>query len=333
MGAHAKALPSDITSLSREALELQLFETRNLLNLVLENNPFAYFWKDLDLIYRGGNQNFAQCAGVERPVDFVGMTDYEMPWGVGNEIGANACRASDIAVIESGVGQMHLIEQIKAKDGQVTWTSTSKVPIRDADGNVVGVLGLLENITERKLAEEALENANAQLEALCRIDGLTGIANRRHMDERLDVECARAMRDHSALSIILLDIDHFKKFNDRYGHPAGDACLVAVANCTAERILRPADLIARYGGEEFLVVLPDTDIKGATAIAEKIRAAVAEIDLAIESDGQKAKLSVSLGVASCYPRDKNVALPLILAADQALYRAKSGGRNRLEVAI
>lgn len=161
-------------------------------------------------------------------------------------------------------------------------------------------------------------------------DGLTGVFNRAHFETVLPEEWLRSVRARSPLSIVLADVDAFKAFNDRYGHPAGDQCLRAVAQALSGN-LRPLDMTARYGGEEFVVLLPATDAAGARAVADALCDAVAMLGLAHEGhpDG---RVTVSLGVATLDPDRPADASALVAAADAALYRAKANGRNRVEVA-
>jgi diguanylate cyclase (GGDEF)-like protein len=176
----------------------------------------------------------------------------------------------------------------------------------------------------------ALKRHNRSLKALAESDGLTGLANRRLFEDALEREYDRARRTDSAFSVIMIDVDHFKKFNDRYGHPAGDECLRRVAAILAEGARRPTDLAARYGGEEFALVLPDTDLDGATAVAEKLRTAVMALRLA-HADNPPGYVTVSMGVYSGHPaRDAGGdALGWVEAADKLLYEAKANGRNRV----
>jgi diguanylate cyclase (GGDEF)-like protein len=260
----------------------------------------------------------------------VGKTDFDMPWGINNEVGANACRASDFRVVDSSLEEMHIIELIRQDNGVEVWTDTSKVPIVDAAGKVVGVLGVIEDITARKQIEQALEDANARLQALSRVDSLTQVANRRHFGERLDEEWARASREGHDFGIIIFDIDHFKSFNDEYGHLAGDDCLAQVAHAAKAALKRPGDFIARYGGEEFAVILPHVNAEGARVISEEIRRAVENMQ--IEHEGQQLSVTISAGVAVSLPEPSSQPTPLLAKADQALYLAKKAGRNRVVVA-
>ncbi len=176
-----------------------------------------------------------------------------------------------------------------------------------------------------------LEGTALTLQSLSYLDSLTGIANRRRLDEYLDTEWRRAVREKTPLSMILLDIDYFKKYNDRHGHPAGDDVLKRIARSLEASVRRPADLVARYGGEEFAVILPNTDIRGAVALAEGIRKSILDLGIPSADRSIAETVSVSLGCASVSPDSNNNRQGLVEAADRALYRAKEGGRNRTEV--
>jgi diguanylate cyclase (GGDEF)-like protein len=166
---------------------------------------------------------------------------------------------------------------------------------------------------------------------LARTDGLTGLNNRRTLEEILEREWRRAKRTSSVFSLLFVDIDRFKAYNDTYGHQAGDEALSAVARCIGENIRRPNDSAARYGGEEFVAVLPDTPAVGAVEIAEKIRMAIS--DLRIDhADSEYGHVTASIGTASWTPEHDDVTL-LIKEADEALYHAKAHGRNRVSPSL
>jgi diguanylate cyclase (GGDEF)-like protein len=176
-----------------------------------------------------------------------------------------------------------------------------------------------------------LAAANRELEKLSRQDGLTGIANRRHFDSYLQLEVRRAARVRQPLSLILADVDHFKSFNDRYGHQAGDDCLRQVAGALSSAGRRPADLVARYGGEEFAMVLPGTLVEGAVDVAQSISKLVAGLGISNARSGTEQSITLSQGIASLVPDQETSAEALIQRADQALYQAKQQGRYRFVV--
>ena len=177
---------------------------------------------------------------------------------------------------------------------------------------------------------QELETVNSKLEELSVTDFLTGLANRRRFDEILGIEWARALRAGQPLALIMIDIDHFKKFNDNYGHQAGDECLKKVANALTTNLCRAGDLAARYGGEEFIIISAGTHLAGALKLAEKIRRAVQEMSL-INENTLLGIVTISSGVAVCIPdRKQSSASDLVGIADKALYLAKTRGRNRIE---
>jgi len=166
------------------------------------------------------------------------------------------------------------------------------------------------------------------LEQLSSIDGLTEIHNRRRFDETLENESARAKRDETCLSLILIDIDFFKQFNDLYGHAAGDNCLRKVAASLKKTLHRPADCVARYGGEEFVVVLPNTDISGAEGIAEKLRLGIESLNVPHEKSKVSEIVTISLGISTTMPGHNLPQSEFIETADKCLYESKENGRNQ-----
>lgn len=167
------------------------------------------------------------------------------------------------------------------------------------------------------------------LRTLAMMDGLTGVANRRKFDEHLISDWRQCFREQKPLSLIMVDVDFFKRFNDRYGHQAGDACLRAVAQALAEAVRRPYDLVARYGGEEFACILPNTDLPGAIEIAEKMQARIRGLGIEHAASDVDRVVTISLGVASITPAGDLDWQQLITMADKQLYEAKIKGRARV----
>lgn len=182
-------------------------------------------------------------------------------------------------------------------------------------------------VREKLLREQAMELRQYSL-----MDGLTGISNRRRFDEFFDAEFRRSIRSGEPLSIILLDIDYFKAFNDTFGHQAGDRCLIQVAGAISGALRRPGDLAARYGGEEFAVVLPETGEEGAMHMAENIRRRVEDLNVPHSASDVSDRVTISLGVATVRPGAHSIHSLVITEADTALYEAKSAGRNRVVLA-
>lgn len=212
---------------------------------------------------------------------------------------------------------------VHRQSSEVWLESTMRVTRKD-NGNVDGVVAISRDISEQKKLE-------ARLETLAIEDSLTGLANRRRFDERLNEEWARAYRDRSSLGLLMIDVDHFKAYNDEYGHPAGDACLRVIAKIIAAEMQRVGDLAVRYGGEEFAMLLPNTDAAGCARIGERIRRAVHDAGLVHASNPATPCVTVSVGGAACRPSFERTAGAgsLVEAADRALYAAKDAGRDRL----
>lgn len=217
--------------------------------------------------------------------------------------------------------------------------------VQNGQQEVVGFRWLVRNITQRKLVEAqiltlnaqlqqrvkeqtaSLKRANRELSKLAFVDPLTKVANRRKFDDHLHQEWRRLQRQDTPLTLILCDVDHFKRYNDLYGHPAGDACLRHVAQVLKLAVGRPGDLVARYGGEEFALILPTTTPEGAVQLIEKIRSNLAALQIPNGEDF----LTLSFGISTVIPSRQTCQEKLIAAADQALYFAKRNGRNRYAV--
>jgi diguanylate cyclase (GGDEF)-like protein len=202
--------------------------------------------------------------------------------------------------------------------GSVRYLAIDAGPIYDESGELLAAVETLRDITVQKQAQLALE-------ALASSDGLTGLANRRMLDQHLEAECRRARRSLMAVSLLMIDIDHFKNYNDAAGHQRGDQCLRQVGKVIASQMLRSGDFAARYGGEEFAVILPSTAIDGALTVADRILTAMKAASLPHPASPAANHVTLSISAACTHGGDP---LELIAAADAALYRAKREGRNR-----
>ena len=178
-----------------------------------------------------------------------------------------------------------------------------------------------------KIQGAELVRLNRKLDKIAHEDALTGMPNRRSFDEVAEKEFDRAMRDRQPFSVLLLDVDYFKRYNDTYGHAAGDKCLQAIARALQEALMRPADMGARYGGEEFVVLLPNTHARGAAKVAERILRWVDNLQIPHESSAVAAHVTVSIGVNTLAPLGHNTLKEAVKQADEALYAAKGGGRH------
>lgn len=204
-----------------------------------------------------------------------------------------------------------------AKGGESVWVSSSGYPIYDGEGRFCGYRGVDVNVTE-------LTKAKKDVERLALRDPLTGLANRRHLVEQYAHEASRAQRSGKAMSLLIIDLDHFKAVNDRYGHLAGDACLKCVT-AVIESCLRNSDIAARLGGEEFIVLLPETEERGARIVAEKLLSSVAATEIQLHDEGLH--ITVSIGIATAQPAEMDDFDRIISIADTAMYEAKKQGRN------
>jgi diguanylate cyclase (GGDEF)-like protein len=209
---------------------------------------------------------------------------------------------------------------VELTDGTIL--DTYSCPVLGRDGTYYGRIWTYRDITELKRYWAMLEN-------LSTTDGLTELPNRRRFDEFLSREWRRAMRRQAVFSLILLDIDCFKEFNDHYGHLAGDDCLRQVAQVLREVVQRPGDLAARYGGEEFACVLPETDAQGAVALAERIRERMEVVNIPHFSSRVTDHVTMSFGVATTIPEARQEPSDLIRLADRLLYAAKQNGRDQV----
>ena len=218
------------------------------------------------------------------------------------------------------------------KDNGYVWIRDVVHVVRNDKGETESLVGFMFDISERKKTEDHLLSLPKELAALSFKDGLTGVANSRRFDACLELECTSARRSGQPLSVILLDIDFFKQFNDLYGHIAGDQCLTSVAQTLALAIARPRDIAARFGGEEFVILLPETDEVGAQEVAERCQRLVEKLRIPHEKSDDNPYVSFSMGVGTIIPSPDMEPTAFINAVDKLLYTAKQNGRNRIETA-
>jgi diguanylate cyclase (GGDEF)-like protein/PAS domain S-box-containing protein len=300
---------------NRQAAEKHLFEANQMLRVVLDTIPQRVFWKDRESRYLGANRLFAHDQGCERPEDLVGKTDGETDAAPL----AAAYREDDLAVMEGNAERLGYEEQLIRGDGSISWLETSKVALRDLEGNVVGMLGTYHDITGRKAAEQ-------QLEHQANFDALTGLPNRNLLADRIRQEIAHAKRTRGVFAMAVLDLDHFKLANDGHGHPFGDRLLVEAAR-RIQLAIRAEDTIARYGGDEFVLLL---SCRGDERFASILERVLESMSAPFHIDGIDYFCTCSIG-ASTFPQDGIDAATLLSHADAAMYRAKEAGRNRFEV--
>jgi len=218
-----------------------------------------------------------------------------------------------------------------SKNGDYVWIRDVVHVIREK-GVTTKLIGFMFDISERKKLESQLVEANRKLEMISMRDGLTGIANRRMYDTTLNKEWSRAQRNGTPLSLLIIDIDHFKEYNDRYGHFEGDRCLQKIAETLQGIVSRATDLCARYGGEEFVILLPDTKREEAAVFAEGVRERIRELGIAHASSPVDDVVTVSIGVGTMVPKKNTASSGLFQMADKMLYLAKQEQRNCVKCA-
>lgn len=220
------------------------------------------------------------------------------------------------------------------KDGSMFWNELSLSPIFDSVGQLRSYLGIQRDVTTKILMEELmkgenreLKQSNTMLEYLINIDPLTGVYNRRYLEQQLKIQWKIAIRQKEDITIFMLDIDFFKKYNDTYGHLAGDDALQNVAKVLSRSFLKSTDFVARYGGEEFIILTIGGDQSQIALYADAIIKKISQLNI-LHSGSDKTVLTASLGYSSCCPDDEKNPFDLIRQADQALYKAKESGRNK-----
>lgn len=313
--------------------ELAIKERERQLSQIVDGSPIPTFVIDADHRVTHWNRACKQLTGLSA-TEMLGqsgvwrsfypgagarptLADLVVSAATDDAIAAHYPQFSHSALIAGAVESQDFFPQM---GGQGRWLDFTAAPLKDSAGNLTGAIETLQDITAQRRAQSALEQ-------LATRDGLTGIANRRSFDEKLDNTWKRERRDARTLSLLMIDVDHFKLYNDTYGHQAGDNCLQQIAKVLEQVVFRPGDLVARYGGEEFVVILTATPVQGAAIIAQNILDRLAELALP-HSGCEGGRVTLSIGIAAALPQPDTKPESLVGAADAALYRAKHAGRNR-----
>lgn len=302
-----------------------------IIRTIMEHSQDTFYFKDKNSRFLFISKFVALRLGIEDPDYVIGKTDFDLF----KEAHANEAYEDEQYIIKTGKPILGKVEKETWLDGSITWVSTSKYPLLDSEGNIIGTWGVSRNITELKKAEEELEKvnkelmeANQKLEVLSATDSLSGLYNHRYFYDIVQKEFARRSRSGATDSVIvLMDIDYFKGLNDSLGHLAGDFAIRHVANLLKDNI-RKVDYAFRYGGDEFIVLFIDTDIEGARQAADKLLREIASTPVPLE--GTQVRVTVSGGVAAL--SEAKDANELMNIADLRLYNSKKAGRNRITYA-
>jgi len=250
----------------------------------------------------------------------LGLTDFDLF----DHDHAGQAYDDEQEIIRTGKSIVNKEEKEVYPNGEVRWASTTKMPIYNEDNEVIGIFGLSRNITR-------IKKLLAEVEQLSERDQLTGLYNKRMFNSFLSKEWQVALRNNWNLSVLMIDIDFFKHYNDEYGHLEGDACLSRIAEAIKEVPRRPGDYCCRFGGEEFVVVLQDTDTEGAVNLAEHIMKNIHKLNIPHKQSSISNHVTISIGVSTVSLQHKKIQRDpslLVDSADKALYEAKKGGRNR-----
>jgi diguanylate cyclase (GGDEF)-like protein/PAS domain S-box-containing protein len=299
-------------------IENQIDTNSDVYRTLLESTkaiPWKIDWSSMAFAYIG--PQIESLLGWE-PTSWVSVQDWaermhpdDRAWAV------------DFCVAQSKAGVDHEADyRALCANGEYVWIRDVVHVVRNADGSVDSLIGFMFDISERKRTEQKLIDLQKELEELSYKDGLTGVANRRRFDALMEVEWANARRNKQPLSLVMLDIDYFKQYNDHYGHLEGDQCLKLAARLLSSAATRARDFVARFGGDEFALVLPETDELAARKIAERCSDFFANEQIPHEGAEAGAVLTVSLGVHTAIPAHGDELLPFIETADRQLYQAK-----------
>lgn len=307
------------------ALKRKLQSNESLYNSIMTASPDGIIITDLAGRIIKTSNSALNLLGYEKEENVIGICVFEL---ITPEDRARARTDVTRRIQRVYVGETAYYRVISAS-GDILHLEVNTKSILDSENSPTGLVMIYRDITKRKRQEEELAESNRKLAALSTTDALTGIANRRHFEDMLAYEYSRHIRLERELAIILMDIDHFKAYNDFYGHVKGDECLRKVARILNEGVFRSYDLVARYGGEEFIFILPDTSIKGALLVAERIRQDIVSLGIPHETSNTAPVVTASFGVVASYCTLGRKAFDLVAEADKMLYRAKTGGRNQV----
>ncbi|MGB8687231.1 MAG: GAF domain-containing protein [Microcoleus sp.] len=322
------------------------FDAKNLLLSQLQESEERYrsviTTMTEGVVLQLANGQITACnASAERiigltPDQMMGRTSVDLDWRTVQEDGSPFPGEQHPAMITLGTGKplSNVVMGIHKADRTLTWISINSQPLFHLHQSLpYAVVTTFADITERKQVEEMLRNQAQRDRLIATTDGLTQVANRRCFDRRLQSEWPTLIEGQKLLSLIMLDVDYFKRYNDCYGHQAGDLCLVKVASSAALAVRRSSDLLARYGGEEFAVILPHTDAAGAISVAESIQKAIRDLGIPHQQSEVSEIVTVSMGIATVIPSLGSSPDELVALADQALYDAKQQGRDRINCAV
>ncbi|WP_027681684.1 sensor domain-containing diguanylate cyclase [Rhizobium leguminosarum] len=311
----------------RVVAERRLQQSEARYRLLADHSTDMVFQLDGDLVRRYVSPSCRDILGYE-PEELIG----EKPMSMAHPEDAPSVKLAFQSMLEGRVDRHSIINRIRHRDGHWIWVEAYFKTLKDPQtGKASGIIGTLRDVSARKAIEDQLQDANRRLQALAEEDALTGLANRRYFDEALLREHACARRERKSLGLLMIDVDRFKSFNDRYGHPAGDECLKRIGRAIRDTIRRAGDVAARYGGEEFAVLLPGIDGSETASVAERIRLAV--LELAIEHEASPDRVAtISVGANSLTGDSSSGPEAFLREADRALYKAKERGRNTVVIA-
>ncbi|MEH6651796.1 MAG: diguanylate cyclase [Motiliproteus sp.] len=323
-----RKLLTTFSNISRQKQAETLLEDQmSFLQDFFDTIPCPAFYKNSQGTYLGCNGAFAQQIIGIAPEKLIGHSLFDLPELIPPEK-AQVYYEHDNQLFDSG-GQQVYETKVQCADGMQRDFLFSKSTFNNAAGEIAGLCGVMIDLTPRVDAELKLRQANVELQRLSHLDAMTGIGNRRYFDLNYRRYWHESQFAATPLSLIMIDIDYFKNYNDHYGHPAGDACIRRVAETLQGHVLRQGDLVARYGGEEFAILLPDTNLESAAAIAERVRAAIKAQEISHQQSHIAEHVTISLGVCSVVPCADQVAEKLLKGADSALYLSKQQGRDRV----